>query len=216
MSAVRGRFAPSTTGQAHPGTLLAALLCWLDARSRGGAVLLRLEDLDPQRCSPGWRAAMVEALEWLGLDWDAVELQSEHAARHAAALDQLARAGRLYACRCSRATLRAGGVRAPDGSWRYANTCRAGAALDAASWRTTEHPLRVRLPDGEVAPLDEGGLVLSQEPATLMGDPVVGGATEPWPISSRWWSTTPRGESRAWCGAATSPRAPATTSRCRR
>ena len=46
------RFVPSATGRAHPGTLLAALLCWLDARSRGARVVLRLEDLDPERCSP--------------------------------------------------------------------------------------------------------------------------------------------------------------------
>ena len=48
-----GRFAPSTTGPAHPGTLLAALLCWLDARSRGGRVVLRLEDLPTPEPGPG-------------------------------------------------------------------------------------------------------------------------------------------------------------------
>ena len=52
------RFAPSTTGPAHPGTLLAALLCWLDARSRGARLVLRLEDLDPQRCRPAWSDAI--------------------------------------------------------------------------------------------------------------------------------------------------------------
>ena len=46
------RFAPSTTGPAHLGTLAAALLCWLDARSRGARLILRLEDLDPDRCRP--------------------------------------------------------------------------------------------------------------------------------------------------------------------
>ena len=51
-----GRFAPSTTGPAHPGTLLAALLCWLDARSRGARLVLRLEDLDPERSRPEWSA----------------------------------------------------------------------------------------------------------------------------------------------------------------
>ncbi|HSK00247.1 MAG TPA: glutamate--tRNA ligase family protein, partial [Kofleriaceae bacterium] len=48
------RFAPSTTGEAHPGTLLSALLVWLDARARGGRVLLRLEDLDTTRVRAAW------------------------------------------------------------------------------------------------------------------------------------------------------------------
>ena len=71
-----GRFAPSTTGPAHAGTLLAALLCWLDARSLGGRVLLRLEDLDPERCRPEWSTRMREALAWLGLEWDEEQEQS--------------------------------------------------------------------------------------------------------------------------------------------
>ena len=100
-----GRFAPSTTGPAHPGTLLAALLCWLDARSQGAAVWLRLEDLAPQRCLPEYADGMLRALEWLGLDWDGVERQSDHGQDHAAALDRLAEAGWLYPCTCSRAEM---------------------------------------------------------------------------------------------------------------
>ena len=65
---IRSRFAPSTTGEAHPGTLLSALLVWLDARSRGGQALLRLEDIDTTRVKPEWAEQMVEALAWLGLD----------------------------------------------------------------------------------------------------------------------------------------------------
>ena len=51
-----GRFAPSTTGEAHPGTLLAALLAWLDARAANGRIVLRLENLDHTRCKPEWAA----------------------------------------------------------------------------------------------------------------------------------------------------------------
>jgi glutamyl/glutaminyl-tRNA synthetase len=70
-----GRFAPSTTGPSHPGTLLAALLCWLDARRRGLRVALRLEDLDRERSRAPWIRAMRYDLEWLGLDWDRIDLQ---------------------------------------------------------------------------------------------------------------------------------------------
>jgi len=167
-----GRFAPSTTGPAHPGTLLAALLCWLDARSRGARLLLRLEDLDPERCRPEWSHAMLEDLAWLGLDWDAVDLQSEARRDHEAALDRLAAQGLLYPCHCSRRELRVRGRPAPDGSVRYPGTCR-GRRLPVGGWRAETSPLRVQLPPGRISIRDEGGLDLSQDPAVEMGDPVV-------------------------------------------
>jgi glutamyl/glutaminyl-tRNA synthetase len=166
------RFAPSTTGPAHPGTLLAALLCWLDARSRGARLLLRLEDLDPERCRPEWSGRMTDDLAWLGLDWDEVTEQHAFAARHVAALDRLAAAGRLYPCACSRKAVRALGLHAPDGGFRYPNTCR-GRLLPPGGWRGAGEPLRVRLPEGRVEPRDEGGLDLGQDPAAELGDPVV-------------------------------------------
>ena len=166
-----GRFAPSTTGLAHPGTLLSALLVWLDARARGGRALLRLENLDVTRCKPGWAEAMIADLAWLGLDWDEVVDQAQRRADHEAALDALERAGRLYPCACTRKD-REGGRRAPDGSWAYANTCR-GRALPAGGWRAAGEPVRVRLDDGRIELVDEGGVDLSQDPAAEMGDPVV-------------------------------------------
>jgi len=142
------RFAPSTTGEAHPGTLLAALLVWLDARSRGGRVVLRLEDLDVTRTKAAWAEQMIDACRWLGLTWDEVVVQSERRAAHEAALDALAAAGRLYPCSCSRAA-RAGGRRAPDGSWAYDNTCR-GRALPAGGWQAATEAIRVRLDDDRI------------------------------------------------------------------
>ncbi len=163
------RFAPSTTGEAHPGTLLSALLVWLDARSRGGRVQLRLEDLDTTRVKAQWSTQLIEACTWLGLDWDEVIVQSERGAAYEAALDRLAAAGRLYACKCSRAE-RSGGRRAPDGGWAYENTCRERAISD---WRAQTDAVRVRLPDEPVVLIDDGGLDLSQVPAHDMGDPIV-------------------------------------------
>jgi glutamyl-Q tRNA(Asp) synthetase len=167
------RFAPSTTGPAHPGTLLAALLCWLDARSRGARLVLRLEDLDPERCRPEWSEAMLEALAWLGLEWDRVVAQSSRAADHAAALDSLAQRGLLYPCRCSRSDLRALAEHAlADGGYSYLGTCR-DRALPGGDWRACDEPLRVRLAQGVIALADETGADLSGDPGRAPGDPIV-------------------------------------------
>ncbi len=169
---VAGRFAPSTTGPAHLGTLAAALLCWLDARSLGARLVLRLEDLDPDRCRPEHARSILADLEWLGLDWDEVVAQSSLGAQHEAAMDRLERMGALYPCAATREEVRAIGRRAPDGGWAYDNRGR-GRPLPPGGWRACREPVRARLPDGWFHPVDEGGLDLGQDPAAAMGDPVV-------------------------------------------
>ncbi|HEY4175324.1 MAG TPA: glutamate--tRNA ligase family protein [Kofleriaceae bacterium] len=164
------RFAPSTTGEAHPGTLLSALLVWLDARHRRGKAILRLEDLDTTRVKKAWADELVEACAWMGLDWDETIVQTARGPAHAAAMDKLAADGRLYPCACSRSD-RTGGRRAPDGGWAYENTCRGRALL--GDWRDATEPLRLRIDDGRVELIDDGGMDLSQTPAHDMGDPIV-------------------------------------------
>ena len=144
---MRCRFAPSTTGPAHPGTLLAALLAWLDARSKGAEFLLRFEDIDTDRCRPEWHDAMQEALRWLGLDWDREFTQSGARAQHTTALDTLAEQGRLYPCRCTRKDLHG----AP-----YANTCRS-RTLPVGGWRATRDVLRVNLEGLDTTFVEETG-----------------------------------------------------------
>jgi len=169
-----GRFAPSTTGPAHPGTLLAALLCWLDARSCGDELVLRLENLDPQRCKPVFADAMIDDLAWLGLDFDRVELQSDNAAAHAAVLDTLAADGHLYPCRCSRSDIRAASEGASGGAVRYPGTCRERSLPDADSggWRACDEAIRLRLPVESIELVDESGLTIAARAGEL-GDPVV-------------------------------------------
>lgn len=167
-----GRFAPSITGEAHPGTLLAALLSWLDARARGDRYLLRLEDVDHTRKRPHFAAQIEDDLRWLGIDWDDREVQSEARERHEAALDRLAAQDLLYPCRCTRADRVSGGRRAPDGGWAYENRCR-GRRLPKGGWRSAREPVRLRLPDRAVELTDESGLDLSQRPALDMGDPIL-------------------------------------------
>ena len=67
---VKGRFAPSPSGRMHLGNLFSALLAWLSVRSQGGTMLLRMEDLDPDRCREEYAVQAARDLEWLGLDWD--------------------------------------------------------------------------------------------------------------------------------------------------
>ena len=171
-----GRFAPSTTGLSHPGTLLAALLCWLDVRASGGHFGLRLEDLDPERCRPEFADAMRRDMDWLGLDWDSEVLQSDGTRAHEEALDALAEQGRLYPCRCSRSELRAQAERAPDGSFRYPGTCRERPLPSASQggWRSSDEPLRVRLSEGRIDwKSEESQAPVSEVPRDVYGDPVV-------------------------------------------
>ncbi len=172
---VISRYAPSTTGPPHPGTLLAALLCWLDARSQGARLILRLEDIDRERCRPEFSDLMRESLDWFGLDWDAVDHQREASDRHAVALDRLEAAGRLYPCRCSRAQIRASGKPTPAGGFSYLNRCRNFElpSREEGGWRASRDVLRVRLADEVVRPFEESEIDLDQNPAQALGDPVV-------------------------------------------
>jgi glutamyl/glutaminyl-tRNA synthetase len=115
---------------------------------------------------------MQEDLMWLGLQWDGVCAQHERLALYEAALDQLAALGRLYPSPTSRAELQRLGRRGPDGGWAYDNRDR-DRELPMSGWRTCAEPLRVRLDDGVVTVHDENGDDLSQDPAAVLGDPVV-------------------------------------------
>lgn len=168
----RLRFAPTTSGPAHPGTLVAGLLAWLDARSRGARIELRLEDIDPLRCTPAHASEMRVALAWLGLDWDEESLQTASRPAHEAALDRLEAFGLLYPCSCSRSEIARAGVPAADGGWRYTGSCRE-RVLPAGGWRAVEGAVRLRLPEGRIELRDESGLDLSQDPLEAMGDPVL-------------------------------------------
>jgi len=98
-STVVTRFAPSPTGFLHIGGARTALFNWLYARHHGGKFLLRIEDTDKARSTQAAIDAIVEGMEWLGLDWDGeTYFQSHFAERHAqVAMDMLA-AGHAYKC----------------------------------------------------------------------------------------------------------------------
>ncbi|RZJ15344.1 MAG: tRNA glutamyl-Q(34) synthetase GluQRS [Haliea sp.] len=99
----RGRFAPSPTGPLHAGSLVAALASWLDARAHGGRWLVRIEDVDTPRCTPGTDAFILNQLAACGLVPDEPPVrQSQRGALYQTALDKLAQSGRAYPCGCSR------------------------------------------------------------------------------------------------------------------
>ena len=129
----RTRFAPSPTGRLHLGHAYSALLGFDHARERGGAFLLRIEDIDRARARPDDEAAICDDLAWLGIRWQTPVLrQSDHFADYEAALRRLSAMGLCYPCRCTRADIQAALSAPQEGAAHpmpdgmiYPGTCRA-------------------------------------------------------------------------------------------
>ena len=151
-----GRYAPSPSGRMHLGNLLCCLLAWLSAKSKGGQVLLRIEDLDAARCPRRYADAIVDDLAWLGLSADGPQppvYQSERAAVYQQFYDELAAKGLVYPCFCSRSQLHAASApHRSDGQVVYPGTCRGLTPAEAAEKARRKAPAwRVRVPDEEIA-----------------------------------------------------------------
>jgi glutamyl-tRNA synthetase len=150
MAELVGRFAPTPSGRMHLGNVFAAMVAWLSVRSRGGALVLRMEDLDTQRTSDEYAETLRQDLKWLGLDWDLETApQSKRSDVYDHYFEMLREKGLLYPCYCTRSQLHS--VNAPhlsDGTYVYPGTCRnltaeERAAFDRSpSWRL-EVPDRV-------------------------------------------------------------------------
>ena len=123
----RTRFAPSPTGALHLGHARTHLVTWLRARQAKGAIVMRIEDLDPPRVVAGAEDALLRDHEWLGLDWDEGPIrQSERSSFYEDALEQLRLRGLIYGCTCSRKEIQQI-ASAPHGEEAvYPGTCRAG------------------------------------------------------------------------------------------
>ena len=156
MTEVVGRFAPSPSGRMHLGNVFAALLAWLSVRSQGGAMILRIEDLDPDRCRQEYIETLRDDLQWLGLTWDVEQTpQSLRSPAYAAAFDRLQAQGLLYPCYCSRTELHAASApHASDGRVIYAGTCR-NLTPAARAAKTKAPAWRLRVPD-EIWAVEDG------------------------------------------------------------
>lgn len=133
------RFAPSPNGYLHLGHAFSALLNQEMARAAGGRLLLRLEDIDRERCREAYAAAIVEDLGWLGVAWHAqVPRQSARFPVYAGALRRLEERGLAYPCFCTRGTIAAAlegrpdWPADPDGVPLYPGTCKALAVPERA------------------------------------------------------------------------------------
>ncbi|MEF8822765.1 MAG: glutamate--tRNA ligase [Desulfohalobiaceae bacterium] len=102
MQTVVTRFPPSPTGYLHIGGARTALFNWLLARSMGGRFVLRMEDTDVERSSNEMTESILEAMRWLGLDWDeGPYYQSQRFARYQHFIDELLDRGMAYYCSCT-------------------------------------------------------------------------------------------------------------------
>lgn len=178
---VVGRFAPSPSGRLHLGNLFCSLLAWLSVKSRGGRVVLRIEDLDRARTTRAFADQLERDLEFLGLFWDeggssggphASYYQSDRSPLYEQCLAALEAQGLVYPCFCSRAQLHAAQApHAADGEPIYTGRCRGLSAAEVRRRALTRSPaLRLKVPDETVGLTDGHYGPFSQNLARDCGD----------------------------------------------
>lgn len=169
-----GRFAPSPSGRMHLGNVFSAMLAWLSVKSCGGKMVLRIEDLDPDRCRPEYADTLRRDLEWLGLVWD--EEQTQQSLRTEAYREMFSRLeqrGLVYPCYCSRGELHAASApHASDGTLLYAGTCR-NLTPEQRAMKTKPPCWRVKVPDETISFTDGLQGYTEQNLAASCGDFIV-------------------------------------------
>lgn len=172
--AVKGRFAPSPSGRMHLGNLFSALLAWFSVRHEGGSLVLRIEDLDPERCRPEYALQLMEDLRWLGLDWDEggeepAYWQSSREAHYLAAFEALKAGGLLYPCFCTRQQRLA---EAPHGHEVSPSCPCVHLTAEEISKKSTQRPpnWKVRVPDRAISFSDGLQGAYSQNMTAQCGD----------------------------------------------
>ncbi|MBX9680272.1 MAG: tRNA glutamyl-Q(34) synthetase GluQRS [Gemmataceae bacterium] len=154
MAQVVARLAPSPTGAQHVGNARTYLLAWLSARSQGGRLLLRIEDIDSPRVKAGADQAILDDLRWLGLDWDGEPIvQTTRLAHYQSALDELKRRELVYPCTCTRGDIeRAASAPHLDHEGpTYPGTCSHRKAEDAETLGDRPYAWRLRTGDEPIS-----------------------------------------------------------------
>lgn len=163
--AYRGRFAPSPTGPLHFGSLIAAVGSYLEARTRNGEWLVRIEDVDAPRCKPEYESAILRTLACYGfrIDGDILR-QRDRTPAYQAALNRLHNDGFLFGCACTRKEI-GDSTLGSDGAPIYPGTCRNGLAdgREARAWRLRVGQQRIAFHDAV-----QGEII--QDLATEVGD----------------------------------------------
>jgi glutamyl-tRNA synthetase len=155
---VIGRLAPSPTGAQHLGNARTYLIAWLSARSQGGRVVLRIEDIDSSRVRPGAIEEACHDLRWLGLDWDGeVVIQSHRLSLYQSAFERLKAMDVIYPCTCTRADIEraASAPHAGEEGPIYPGTCSYRRAADADTITDRPYAWRLRVGDETIA-FDDG------------------------------------------------------------
>ena len=158
LAGIKGRFAPTPSGNMHAGNALCYLLAWLSARSQGGSVVLRVEDTDLARMSPAATEQTFSDLQWLGLDWDEGPAPGERSGPYFqscrteiydAYFNDLRERGAVYPCFCSRKDVRlAAAPHEEDRAAVYPGTCRELDAAQVSALEKKRAPAwRLRLED---------------------------------------------------------------------
>ena len=150
---VRGRFAPSPSGRMHLGNIYAALVSWLSVRKKNGIWLLRIEDLDRQRCKKQYAELIMDDLHWLGLDWDEGPFfQSERDAIYLNAFQKLKEKNLLYECFCRRGDLLASSAPHEGERAVYSGKCRLLTDAQKKELMLTRSPAwRIKVPEEDIS-----------------------------------------------------------------
>ena len=169
-----GRFAPSPSGRMHLGNVFSALLAWLSAKSVGGEILLRVEDLDPARSRSEYAEAIKKDFRWLGLTWDRQsENQSCRRDAYEAAIERLRHKALVYPCYCTRDQLHAASApHASDGRVIYPGTCRSLNEQQCSRMKKSPS-LRIRVPKKTISFIDGLQGEISMELSAEWGDFII-------------------------------------------
>ena len=154
---VVGRFAPSPTGRMHAGNIFAALMAWLIAKSQGGRIVLRIEDLDRQRSRREYIDGVQADFELLGLTWDdGPYFQQGREEAYRAAYQALEDWGLIYPCFCSRADLHAASAPHRGEKLVYPGTCRSLTPEERARRAAEKDPaMRIVVPHRAYSLVDQ-------------------------------------------------------------